>query len=207
MTFERRELKGVQFIARDVPGQIALNDIQNGQAVPLPFTVELRLADQDGGPLAVSDVFGADAMQNGVLEAVLVGPDGNAIETVMLTPLPDLPDVVGATFRQGATKIDPAGTYVIRFALPADVVYDASRYAFFSPVADALRVERMPLTGVNVVALAPASDDVLYVNEIDIPRRLQFPVPIDVHAALCDLDGNRLHDLADFIDVSACRRG
>lgn len=203
VTFERRELKGVQFIARDVPGQIALNDIQNGQAVPLPFTVELRLADQDGGPLAVSDVFGADAMQNGVLEAVLVGPDGNAIETVMLTPLPDLPDVVGATFRQGATKIDPAGTYVIRFALPADVVYDASRYAFFSPVADALRVERMPLTGVNVVALAPASDDVLYVNEIDIPRRLQFPVPIDVHAALCDLDGNRLHDLADFIDVSA----
>jgi len=214
VSFERRPLRGMRLITLDPTSDEAmmLNRIEGGIPIEIDIPVEVELVDQNGVPLAVSDVFTSDA--NAIVTATLTNPSGAAIQTIPLS-LEGRNRFSGAFTRSqvSGSTLELEGNYTISFefgGVNSTAVYDRSDFAYLSPSSTPVSFRRVEQHGVLPVLLtvagnSPTPQDAALPYQLNSLDETGQPIPtaITVTAVLSDLEGTIYtpEQLAEFVDA------
>ncbi|RMH74630.1 MAG: VWA domain-containing protein [Calditrichaeota bacterium] len=150
-----------------------------GEMVPQPFDVAIRIVatgqdGKEGEPLNPQRIF---SEPKEALQAELLDPNGQVIETIALRLVEPATGTYRGTFRQETKDVDPAGTYQIRVTLLS--TYD--RFAF-SPVSleRTFAIERTRIYPVRAEIFTQATQNLHSSNFLESIRGVILPPDVQM---------------------------
>ena len=150
---------------------ILASDVQDGQPIPVPIQVTIQLVDEKGAPLTPQNVL---AGEEETFELILIGPDGQILETKRLRPNLQKP-VLSTRLRELSPGIppDPKGTYKLQVVLLGNY-----QRAKFRPLLkeQTITFQRTDVQLFNFNVVKPAEGDLLPL----IQGRAKEPLRVEV---------------------------